>query len=120
MYKPLHYLILFFIITFAVMSANLLSNYVSLWIAAISLEAATKQQKASIAKNSRIRKQQALHQAQRSKTSREQSSIGKNLERTCIDWVDMARTTPTRTTREGRKKHCDNYHNYIDTGKYTK
>ena len=131
MNKPLHYIVLFFIITFAVMSGNLLSNYMSLWVTALAAEEIVKQQKAINIKNNQIRnarqennkiiqEQIAAQKTDRDKTTRQRNSIGKALERTCVDWVNMAKTTPTRTTLEGRKKHCANYNNYIDTGRYKK
>ena len=120
MNNPFHYIILFFIITFGVMSGNLLSNFVSIWVTTIGLEEVAKQQRITNADNNRIRQEQELQKAKTSKIIRQQNATGKRLERVCIDWVSMAKTTPTRTTIEGRKKHCDNYNNYIDNGKYKK
>ena len=71
-------------------------------------------------KNNQIRYKTNQQELQSDQIKRQNSTTGKTLERICVDWINMRKTTPTYTTKMESKKHCDNYNAYIDTGRYKK
>ena len=120
MHKLLHYIVLFFIITFAVTSGNLLSNYVTTLAAGLELQKMIQHSNNVQTENNQIRHKKNQQQLQRDQINRQNNRLGKTLATSCVDWLNMAKTTPTFTTKAESKKHCEKYNTYVDTGEYKK
>jgi len=120
MNKLLHYIALFFIITFAVMSGNLLSNFVTTWAAGVELQKMVAQRNLAQIQSNEIRQKQKTTKLQSDQIKRQNSAFGKTLAANCVEWLNMVKTTPTRITKSESKKRCDKYNTYVDTGNYKK
>lgn len=114
--KPHHFIALFFVITLAVTSGNLLSNFVTARFVAYDMQQAAD---ALALENQKIAdKMHAVlnqrHEA--AKTQRARSKKGQAMWRSCADWTAMHQQKPTYTTEKESNRQCAIYYRYVDTG----
>lgn len=123
-----HYLALLLVITFGTAAGHLVSNYLS----ATYLNLALKKASANADKAIAVQKQElkeylqanTIKIAQQTETERlaamhqrDNSPLGKQLQRDCEDWLTAKKNTPGYTTERESKKKCNKYHEYIETGR---
>ncbi|SFG76222.1 hypothetical protein SAMN05216175_11313 [Neptunomonas qingdaonensis] len=114
--KTYHFLALFFVITLAVTSGNLLSNYISVRLVAYGVQQANA---AMDVERKRIVDKMKVDLDQKHEAAKKQRSRSKKAQamwRSCLDWTAMHQQKPTYTTEKESKKQCDIYHRYVDTG----
>lgn len=114
--KELDYLWLFFVIAGGVATGNLISNWITARAAAYELERVTADFQQSMQEQTERFKAQAQEQREETRQERAASPRGKALERTCREWQQAQRLTPTYTTQTEAQKHCSRYERYLATG----
>jgi hypothetical protein len=114
--KDLDYLWLFFVIAGGVAMGNLISTWITARVEAYEIERATAAFQQSMVEQKERSEAQVEQQQEQTKEERALSAMGKVLERTCRDWQQAQRTTPTYTTRTESQKHCSRYERYLATG----
>lgn len=114
--KTHHFIILFFVITLAVTSGNLLSTYITARLVAYELAQANM---ALNVEHERIADMMQADLDQRHQAAKEQRSRSKKAQamwRSCVDWTAMHQQKQTYTTEKESKRQCAIYHRYVDTG----
>ena len=104
------YLLLFFVILFAVIIGDLASDWIKLkWFERRLVEVASalveEQDQAKRARDQEVR------------SGRIESTKGKQLQIACRDWTRAYSETGSITARDGQRKHCGDYHAFIETGR---
>lgn len=114
--KEIDYLWLFFTIAGGVATGNLISNWITARVAAYQLEQATATFQQSMKEQTERFQAQAEERQEETRQERAASPRGKALERTCLEWRQAERSTPTPTTSTEAQKHCSRYERYLVTG----
>jgi hypothetical protein len=114
--KISHFIALFFVITLAVASGNLLSTYITARLVTYGVQQASD---VMALENQKVAEQMQVGLVQRSEAAKKQRARSKKAQamwRSCVDWTAMHKQKQTYTTEKESKRQCAIYHRYVETG----
>ncbi|MEM5527275.1 hypothetical protein WN093_00460 [Gammaproteobacteria bacterium AS21] len=120
MNKPIHYIILIIVLTIGIAGGIFINDQIRIYQANKAIEKITKNLKNTLDRTSKISNLKNIELSKKIEEARGKSKNGKALWRHCVDWDATKEKMPNYITKKGAKEHCDNYWNYIKTGKIRK